>query len=72
MTLYAPDDRIMASPRYAAGAGDRLTEQLRSAVEILEIRPEPTPTGANLPAPAWEWPRTARTPPATPPTATTR
>ncbi len=28
MTAYAPDDRVMVSPRYMADAGDRLADAI--------------------------------------------
>ncbi|MCZ0974349.1 DUF317 domain-containing protein [Streptomyces albulus] len=35
MTAYAPDDRVMVSPRYMAGAGDRLADAIGPLIHLF-------------------------------------
>ncbi|MFJ9900695.1 DUF317 domain-containing protein [Streptomyces sp. NPDC091280] len=35
MTAYAPDDRVMVSPRYMAGAGDRIADALGPLIHLF-------------------------------------
>ncbi|MFE7889312.1 DUF317 domain-containing protein [Streptomyces sp. NPDC057412] len=43
MTAYAPDDRMMVSPRYMAGAGDRFTDAMGPLIHLFGW---PPPHGA--------------------------
>ncbi|CCK32009.1 hypothetical protein BN159_7630 [Streptomyces davaonensis JCM 4913] len=35
MTAYAPDERVMVSPRYMAGAGDRLADAIAPLIHLF-------------------------------------
>ncbi|MCL2728394.1 MAG: DUF317 domain-containing protein [Actinomycetia bacterium] len=48
MTAYAPEARVMVSPRYMAGAGDRLADVLGPLIHLFDWRPEHDPTTGNL------------------------
>ncbi|WUH90395.1 DUF317 domain-containing protein [Streptomyces sp. NBC_00433] len=48
MSAYAPDSRVMVSPRYMAGAGDRLADVLGPLIHLFGWRHEHAPATGNL------------------------
>lgn len=48
MTSYAPDQRVMVSPRYMAGAGDRLADVLGPLIHLFGWRHEHDPATGNV------------------------
>lgn len=40
MTAYAPDDRVLVSPRYMAGAGDRLADAIGPLIHLFGWTPQ--------------------------------
>lgn len=48
MTAYAPEARVMVSPRYMAGAGDRFTDVLGPLIHLFGWRHEHDPATGNL------------------------
>ncbi|ELS55911.1 DUF317 domain-containing protein [Streptomyces viridochromogenes] len=48
MTAYAPDDRVMVSPRYMAGAGDRLADAIGPLIHLFGWPPQHDATTGHV------------------------
>ncbi|MEV8125394.1 DUF317 domain-containing protein [Streptomyces sp. NPDC085944] len=48
MSAYGPDDRVMVSPRYMAGAGDRLADAIGPLIHLFGWTPQHDPATGHV------------------------
>ncbi|MGI5457510.1 hypothetical protein ACQEWB_30960 [Streptomyces sp. CA-249302] len=48
MTAYGPDDRVLVSPRYMAGAGDPLTDAIGPLIHLVGWTPQHDATTGHV------------------------